>query len=156
VDFFPDPSPENLQRLDSLLQELGGKVDVGGSLLAGGAISTFLRAGDRTLVATELGQVDVLQGFPQVPPFATLEEKARDVDLDGVLVRACSLEHLVEMKRASDRARDQEDLAALEAFKRAPRKGNDARRRYPVAIRFAGPGTVSAVTAASQDGNHHL
>jgi predicted nucleotidyltransferase len=116
VDFVPDPNPENLARLNSLLKELDGKVDVGGKLLAGGAISTFLRTGDRTLVATELGQVDVLQGLPQVPPFAVLEEQAKDVDLDGLVVRVCSLEHLIEMKRSSERARDHEDLAALEAL----------------------------------------
>lgn len=116
IDFVPDPAPENLAKLDALLLELGGRVDVGqGKLLAGSAISTFLRTGDRTLVATDLGQVDVLQGLPQVQSFATLEEQATDVDLDGVVVRVCSLEHLLEMKRASDRPRDRDDLAALEA-----------------------------------------
>ncbi len=85
VDFVPDPDPENLARLNSLLGDLGGKVDVDGKLLTGTAISTFLRGGDRTLVATELGQVDVLQGLPQVPPFAALDEQAKDVeeDLEG-------------------------------------------------------------------------
>jgi predicted nucleotidyltransferase len=115
IDFVPDPSPENLAKLNALLLELGGKVEVGGKLLDGSAISTFLRTGDRTLVATDLGQVDVLQGLPQVPPFAALEEKATDVDLDGIVVRVCSLGHLLEMKRSSTRARDREDLAALEA-----------------------------------------
>jgi predicted nucleotidyltransferase len=115
VDFVPDPNPENLVRLDSLLKDLDGKVDVGGKLLDGSAISTFLRTGDRTLVATELGQVDVLQGLPQVPPFAALDEQAKEVDIDGLVVRVCSLEHLIQMKRSSQRPRDHEDLAALEA-----------------------------------------
>jgi predicted nucleotidyltransferase len=123
IDFVPDPDPENLTRLDAVLQELGGKVDVDGKLLAGTAISTFLRTGDRTLVATELGQVDVLQGLPQVPRFAALEEKAEDVDLDGLVVRVCSLEHLIGMKRASERPRDREDLAALEAVQKEDREG---------------------------------
>lgn len=123
VDFVPDPNPENLSRLNSLLKDLDGKVDVGGKLLAGSAISTFLRTGDRTLVATELGQVDVLQGLPQVPPFAVLEEQAKDVDLDGLVVRVCSLEHLIEMKRSSERARDHEDVAALEAVQEEDEEG---------------------------------
>jgi predicted nucleotidyltransferase len=122
VDFVPDPDPANLARLNSLLQDLDGKVDVGGKLLAGSAIST-LRTGDRTLVATELGQVDVLQGLPQVPPFAVLEEQAKDVDLDGLVVRVCSLEHLIEMKRSSERVRDQEDLVALEAVQQGDEEG---------------------------------
>jgi predicted nucleotidyltransferase len=123
VDFVPDPESENLARLDSLLNDLGGKVDVGGKLLTGSAISTFLRTGDRTLVATELGQVDVLQGLPQVPSFDVLDEKAKEVDLDGLVVRVCSLDHLIEMKRASERARDREDVAALEALQEEDEEG---------------------------------
>jgi predicted nucleotidyltransferase len=69
VDVVPDPDPENLAKLDGLLQELGGRVDVGGRLL----------------------------------------------DIDGLPVRVCSLEHLLEMKRASDRARDHDDILELEA-----------------------------------------
>ncbi|HMI81670.1 MAG TPA: hypothetical protein VK480_07770, partial [Solirubrobacterales bacterium] len=61
VDVVPDPERENLAKLDALLRDLGGRVDVGGRLLASDAISTFLQAGDRTLVRTDLGQVDVLQ-----------------------------------------------------------------------------------------------
>ena len=72
VDIVPDPSRENLARLDSLLKELGGKVDVNGRLLDSDAISPFLRTGDRTLVITDLGRVDVLQGLPQIPGFAVL------------------------------------------------------------------------------------
>lgn len=123
VDLVPDPAPENLGRLDALLRELGGRVDVGGRLLDANSITTFLRAGDRTLVTTALGQVDVLQGLPQVPPFSTLEEGATEVDLGGLAIRVCSLEHLLEMKRSSDRPRDREDLDALEAAQ------GDGRRR---------------------------
>lgn len=115
VDVVPDPDPENLETLDSLLQELGGRVDVGGRLLDSTAISTFLKTGDRTLVLTDLGQVDVLQGLPQVPRYEELEKQAQDIDLDGLMVRVCSLEHLLAMKRVSDRPRDKDDLETLEA-----------------------------------------
>jgi predicted nucleotidyltransferase len=118
VDVVPDPDPENLTRLGALLQGLGGKVDVGGRLLSSKAISTFLRTGDRTLVDTDIGQIDVLQGLPQIPSYAELERQATDVDLDGVVVRVCSLEHLLEMKRSSERLRDKDDLEALEAIQR--------------------------------------
>jgi predicted nucleotidyltransferase len=115
VDVVPDPSPENLEKLDALLTRLNGKVDVDGELLDASAIRTFLRTGDRTLVLTELGRVDVLQGLPQVPSFSVLDEQATDVDMDGLVIRVCSLEHLLEMKRASERPRDRDDLEALEA-----------------------------------------
>jgi predicted nucleotidyltransferase len=115
VDVVPDPSSENLAKLDSLLQELGGKVDVGGRLLDSSAISTFLKTGDRTLVITELGRVDVLQGLPQIPTFAVLDAGASDVDIEGLSVRICSLNHLRAMKDASERPRDRDDLEALDA-----------------------------------------
>jgi predicted nucleotidyltransferase len=104
VDMVPDP------------------VEVGGRLLDSTAISTFLKTGDRTLVLTELGQIDVLQGLPQVPRYEELEAQAQNVDLEGLTVRVCSLEHLLAMKRASDRPRDLDDLEALEA---AQEEGGD-------------------------------
>jgi predicted nucleotidyltransferase len=115
VDVVPDPAGDNLARLDQLLRELGGRVDVGGRLTEPDAISTFLRTGDRTLVRTDLGQVDVLQGLPQVPRYEQLDEQAKEIDVDGLAVRVCSLQHLLEMKRASDRPRDRDDLEALGA-----------------------------------------
>lgn len=124
VDVVPDPSKENLERLDSLLKELGGKVEVEGRLLDSNAISMFLSTGDRTLVATELGHVDVLQGLPQVPSFDALDAEAADVNLGGMVVRVCSLDHLLAMKRASERPRDRDDLEALEAAQEdEPEKG---------------------------------
>lgn len=115
VDIVPDPDTRNLERLSGLLEELGGRVEVEGAPLASSAIRTFLRAGDRTLVATQLGHLDVLQGLPQVPSFGELKSDARDADIGGLSVRVCSLESLLAMKRASSRQRDQEDLEALTA-----------------------------------------
>jgi predicted nucleotidyltransferase len=83
--------------------------------LAASAIRTFLAAGDRTLVSTELGAVDVMQGLPQIPSFARLDRDAVEIDLNGTIVRVCSLESLLAMKRASERGRDRDDLEALEA-----------------------------------------
>lgn len=124
VDVVPDPSAENLTRLDRLLKELGGRVEVGERKLDSASISTFLKAGDRTLVATELGSVDILQGLPQVPSFEVLDADATEIDMDGLAVRVCSFEHLLAMKRASERPRDRDDLEALEdARGSAPGRG---------------------------------
>ena len=73
VDLVPDPDGGNLDRLGRVLEEAGGRVETAQGQLAAGAIRTFLAAGDRTLVATDLGPVDVLQGLPQIPPFSQLD-----------------------------------------------------------------------------------
>jgi predicted nucleotidyltransferase len=119
IDLVPDPSSENLARLDALLVELGGKVEVGERLLESSAIKAFLRTGDRTLVLTDLGRIDILQGLPQIPTFSALDGRASEVEIDGLTVRVCSLDDLLEMKRASDRPRDRDDLEALEAARDA-------------------------------------
>jgi len=115
VDIVPDPDPENLARLAELLERLDGRVEVEQGRLGPSAIATFLKAGDRTLVATELGPLDVLQGLPQVPRYSELVDDAREADLGGVRVLVCSLDALLEMKRASTRPHDQGDIEALEA-----------------------------------------
>jgi hypothetical protein len=44
-----------------------------------------------------------------------LDEQAKEIEVGGLTVRVCSLEHLLGMKRASERLRDRADLDALEA-----------------------------------------
>lgn len=72
-----------------------------------------MRAGDKAYVVTALGDVDVLQGLPQIPRFEELEAQAEDAQLEGLKVRVCSLPHLIAMKRAADRPIDRIDLDAL-------------------------------------------
>lgn len=114
IDIVPDPDPENLNLLAEILEELGGKVDVRGRSLTSDAIQTFLRAGDKTLVKTDLGVVDVLQGLPQIPRFAELRGRAHEADYEGMPVLICSLDDLLAMKRAADRPQDRLDIEALE------------------------------------------
>lgn len=114
LDIVPDPEPENLERLAEVLEGLGGKVKVQDGLLTANAIRIFLRAGDKTLVKTELGEVDVLQGLPQIPRFSELAARAEKADLEGVPVLVCSMEDLLTMKRAADRPMDRIDIEALQ------------------------------------------
>lgn len=114
LDVVPDPSADNLDRLRQALEDLDGRVLVGDQVLATSAIATFLRAGDRTLVRTSLGEVDVLQGLPQIPSYEDLTSTAADVEIEGVSVKVCSLADLRAMKRASARGQDRVDLEALE------------------------------------------
>ncbi|CAN5482964.1 hypothetical protein BH20ACT15_BH20ACT15_03320 [soil metagenome] len=113
LDLVPNPERENLSRLIEVLDRLGGRVKLGDKLLDPGSVEIFVRAGDKAYVVTELGDVDVLQGIPQIPRFDELDASARTADLGGISVRVCSIEHLIEMKRAADRPMDRMDLEAL-------------------------------------------
>ena len=114
VDIVPDPNADNLRRLASALEELDGRVVVKDGVLGPGAIRTFLLAGDKTLVRTHIGEVDVLQGLPTIPRFDHLLLRANRADLGGVPVLVCSLDDLRAMKRSADRPLDRADLEGLE------------------------------------------
>lgn len=114
VDIVPDPSSENLERLALLLEELDGRVVIADKVTEPSAIRLFLRTGDKTLVRTSLGEVDVLQGLPQIPRYEELVSNAEDAEYEGVQIKVCSLADLRAMKRAADRTLDRLDLEALE------------------------------------------
>jgi predicted nucleotidyltransferase len=114
ADIVPDPSSENLDRLAGVLEELDGHVVVADKVTDSSAIRLFLRTGDKTLVRTSLGEVDVLQGLPQIPRYQELVLNAEDAEYEGVQVKVCSLADLRAMKRTAGRDQDRLDLEALE------------------------------------------
>jgi hypothetical protein len=115
-DIVPDPSPENLDTLASLAAALGGHVQLGESLLGSErSIAALLRSGERALIATQLGDLDVVQGLEGVLPYAELRARAIDIEMADVTIPICALEHLRTMKRAAGRPRDLVDLDDLDA-----------------------------------------
>lgn len=115
-NIVPDPEPKNLDRLARLVVELGGHVQLDESLLGSErSIAAALRSGERALIATQLGDLDVVQGLDGVLPYAELRASAIDVELADVTIPVCALEHLRTMKRAAGRPRDLVDLDDLDA-----------------------------------------
>lgn len=116
VDIVVDPDPENLLRLGQAAADVGGYVQMQ-EAFAGSArsLAGVIARGERTLVTTELGPLDVVQGLPGVPAYAELASRAQTVDLDGVRLQICSLADLRSMKRAAARPQDVLDLESLEA-----------------------------------------
>ena len=115
-DIVPDPAPENLDMLAHVVAELGGHVHLGESPLGSErSIASLLRGGERALIATRLGDLDVVQGLEGVLPYAELRAGAIDVEMVGVTIAICALEHLRTMKRAAGRPRDLVDLDDLDA-----------------------------------------
>jgi predicted nucleotidyltransferase len=121
VDIVPDADPENLARLAELAVELGGHIQTSEALAASKfSIAALLAEGDRVLVTTDLGPLDIVQGLPGVPDHTTLAQRATVVSIVGVDVAVCSLDDLRAMKRAAGRPRDIADLADLDAANEPP------------------------------------
>lgn len=116
LDIVPDPETENLRSLAVTAVALGGSVSLGESLLGSErAILSRLLDGERTLITTSKGALDVVQGLPGLPSWPELIADAVPVHVTGVTVHVCSLAQLRRMKRAAGRTRDLADLEDLEA-----------------------------------------
>ena len=116
VDIVVDPDPANLQRLAEMAAEVGGSVHRGDEL-AGSArsIAALLSSGERVLIQTRFGAIDVVQGLEGVPGYEHLRDRAERIEVAQVELLVCSLEDLRNMKRAAGRPRDLVDLADLDA-----------------------------------------
>jgi predicted nucleotidyltransferase len=115
VDIAADPDAENLMALASVAAAANGVVQrtdaIAGSRFS---IAALLAGGERVLIDTNLGPLDVVQGLEGVPPYAELRSRAVEVTIAGVSVWVCSLEDLRAMKRAAGRTRDLADLEDLD------------------------------------------
>jgi hypothetical protein len=112
IDVYPRPEPGNLRRLADALNELDAQpLNVGSVDLAIDA-AMFPRA---TLwqFDTRHGAIDVLRDAPGAPAYEELRERALEIELDGIRLAVAGLDDLISMKRASARAVDLEDIAAL-------------------------------------------
>ena len=105
IDFLVYPSRENSQRT---LQALSGF----GFGAAGIPQDCFEHAGTAVHLGTEPNRIDLLTKLKGVSN-SSIFAGARRVEMAGVSVNLISLEHLVEAKRNSDRARDIADADEL-------------------------------------------
>jgi hypothetical protein len=113
VDVVADSDPENLGRLAAVAARA---VTLTRAPEAGeqAAIAALLERGENVEIATALGPLNVVQGFPGVPSYAELRSRAVEVEAMTGTVAVCSLEDLRAMKRAAGRASDLADLQDLE------------------------------------------
>ena len=105
IDFLVFPSPENAQRIMRALSDFGFGA-------AGIPQDCFEHAGTAVHLGTEPNRIDLLTKLKGVRN-STIFAGAQRVELAGVSVNIISLEHLVEAKQSSDRARDIADADEL-------------------------------------------
>jgi hypothetical protein len=123
LDIVPDPRPENLTRLASLLRELdAAHVGVGefsaDEFPYDPTDPAQLAQGANFRLQTRLGPLDVMQwvaGIEEDPAYALLARDAVTVQFRGGDVLVCGLDHLRAMKQAAGREQDLQDLRELGA-----------------------------------------
>jgi hypothetical protein len=125
VDICPSPAPANLGRLAAFLATLGVRqlgVEKGGlsadEMPYDPTRVEDLAVGGNFRLETPLGILDVMQWIPGIDSdhaYATLAAQADSTNAFGIVVRVCSLEHLLTMKRTAGRPIDLQDIADLEA-----------------------------------------
>jgi hypothetical protein len=123
LDIVPDPRPENLTRLASLLRGLdAAHVGVGefsaDELPYDPTDPAQLAQGANFRLQTRLGPLDVMQwvaGIEEDPAYALLARDAVTVQFRGGELLVCGLDHLRAMKQAAGREQDLQDLRELGA-----------------------------------------
>lgn len=114
IDILPSPEPANLEALARALETLDARLaGVDAHLLDIELDGPTLGEGANFTLETSHGDLDVMQQVPGARPYAQLDADAIQTELDGVPVRVVSLADLIALKRAADRPRDREDVAAL-------------------------------------------
>ena len=110
LDVVPDPRDENMDRLATVLVGLGGQHPVE-DCLTGPALARPVSF----KVRTAHGDLQVLNRMAGIPPYDDLRRDCVPVEIaESVVAPVCSLEHLLQMKRAAGRPRDLVDLEELE------------------------------------------
>lgn len=116
LDIVPDPAPENLQRLASLLLDLNASV-LGMEEFAGEEVvqpdAAGLEMGGNFVLVTNHGRLDIMQLVGPDLEYADLESAAVEDEVFGHRVRFCGFDHLVAMKEAAGRPEDEIDLRRL-------------------------------------------
>jgi hypothetical protein len=113
LDVVPDPATKNVDALADTLVALDARLLRNPDRGVDEEVRSALHRGRNLTVTTDLGDLDVVQRLPGVPPFAALDAEAWEAVVLGIPFRVCSRAHLVAMKQARGSALDRADLERL-------------------------------------------
>lgn len=112
IDVFPRPDRSNLARLADALNAIDARVLNPGS--EGLAIdAAMLPRATMWQFVTRHGAIDVLHDAPGAPPYDELRRGALEIGLGEMKIAVAGRDDLINMKRASARSIDLDDVAAL-------------------------------------------
>jgi hypothetical protein len=113
LDIVPEPRHDNLDRLGNVLVALDARLSADRQRGIDPELRQALYAGRNLTLTTRLGDLDIVQRLPGVPPWPALIADAEQTTLGEVPLAVCSRSHLITMKQTRGSLQDQADLAAL-------------------------------------------
>ena len=124
-------NPANLEKLAAALKELNARLRVAGMTddearqLPVRIDATTLDNAGMTTWMTDAGPLDVLAGLEaadgRLRPYEELLERAATLQGAGFVIRAASLDDIIEAKERANRPKDREGLPELRAIRDASR-----------------------------------
>ena len=118
LDITFSTDAENLDSLGELLVGLNARLRGVADVVPFVPDGRTLRSAELLTLETDKGSLDLLAAPPGAPPYADLKRAADQIELDGRVVLAASINDLIAMKQAAGRPRDLEDIEALEQIRR--------------------------------------
>ena len=107
LDVMYDRDPENLERLASVLRAVGATLRGAPADLPFQLDARTLGEGGNFTFDTRNGPLDILAYPSGAASFAEIKNASDRIDLGGRSVRVASLDHLIAMKDAAGRPKDQ-------------------------------------------------
>lgn len=114
VDIVPKRTPENIERLLAFLARIGARYRGRPSHEVLRPTPSALLGPGHSLLATDLGPLDILGAIEGGRAFEDLVEHAIEIPVGGNTVRVLGLSMLTELKRGSTHPKDRYTLAILE------------------------------------------
>lgn len=118
---------ENIQRLTEALREIGVRLRGAPADLPFLLDAKTIENGSNFTFITPHGDFDILGQASGMPDYEELRSGSSVRDVLGLDVRVASIEHLIAMKRAANRPKDQravEEYIGLAELERAAERGN--------------------------------
>jgi hypothetical protein len=114
LDIIVRPTEDNLRRIHDWLVELDAHLLLNPARRFGSREGWEMLKGSDASVATQLGQVDLVQRLPGLPDWDQLLAESERYELDDLSVAVIARSTLVELKRRRATAQDLADIEAIE------------------------------------------
>jgi predicted nucleotidyltransferase len=114
LDIAVNPERQNIDRVADWLVSVNATLKLNPARQFRPREGWGLQRGSNATVLTELGQIDVVQHLPGLPPWAQVLDEAEVYEIEGMRVRVLNRRTFIELKRRRGSHQDLADIEAIE------------------------------------------